>query len=190
MTLLPHEDRLQVSTKPTDGLLDTSWELWGKAPAWRNLTIAAVCLGSMVVTVPLLKIEPVPEVPIRADDSGIASSESAAAPQEETCRLQPGNKWMTRVSQVVGFGTPEQAAEAIKRTQAKMGTKISPDYTTQQRALVEDSFDGAKVRNLALIPEGLTVHVGDNVEIFSSYRDPKYPCNYVPRVIRRVVKAN
>ncbi len=118
------------------------------------------------------------------------STASFANSGKDTCTLEMDHKPHTRISQVIGFVTRVQALQSIGLTQAHMNGKISPDYTYQQRVRIVDSFYGDHALALALVPPGLRVGIGDKVEVSASHRDPHYPCNYVPRMIRRVVARN
>ncbi len=88
---------------------------------------------------------------------------------------------------MLGQATKAQAAEMIKRTQARRDMFISPNYIDNIRIFVH--VDGApEGASLAvLLPPGLSVQAGDRVEFLAGHLDPPTPCHYIPNLASRVL---
>jgi hypothetical protein len=81
---------------------------------------------------------------------------------------------------VVGFLSPEQAANVLQRTQANLGRTINPDYLANVRSLVHLDGEVQGSRYIYLVPQGMNVHMGDRVDVIGGRIDPNLPCQYVP----------
>jgi DNA-binding transcriptional MerR regulator len=86
---------------------------------------------------------------------------------------------------VVRFLSPEEAASTLQRTQAHLGMTISPDYSLNKRAVVRRGVGPAGRGIIALVPLGMDVQVGDQVDIQGLQIDPSLPCHYIPNLIAR-----
>jgi hypothetical protein len=86
---------------------------------------------------------------------------------------------------VVGFLNPEQADNAMQRTQAQLGRTINPDYLSNVRSLVHLDGGVQGSRYIYLVPQGMNVRMGDRVEVIGGRIDPNLPCQYVPALITR-----
>lgn len=74
----------------------------------------------------------------------------------------------------------------LQRTQAQFQAKINPAYVSNLRAVI--SPDGVH-RLFVLVPGGMTVKIGDQVEFAGAYRDASLPCHYVPNLIGKLISA-
>ena len=59
--------------------------------------------------------------------------------------------------------------------------RINPKYVNNKQVFAE-TLDGVKKSSVVLSP-GLTVNVGDVIEIDSGHVDPADPCQYIPNVV-------
>lgn len=144
------------------------FRLWRDAPAWRNLVLAAIALSTALVALPFIETSA-----DRSQTNGVA------------CQAKPLPSAPARQGQVVGFLSPDQADNAVQRTQAQLGMTISPDYLANQRSLIH--LDGAVQgsRYIYLVPQGMNVRIGDRVEVIVGRLDPNLPCHYIPALITR-----
>jgi hypothetical protein len=86
---------------------------------------------------------------------------------------------------IVGFLSPDQALKLLQNTQFSSRMAINPDFLTNLRSLVhlEGSLDGTQA--VYLVPQGMNVRIGDNVEVVGGHVDPSLPCHYIPNLIVR-----
>jgi hypothetical protein len=157
-------------------------------PAWRNVAIGACCLASVAVGVSLLRAhyQSVATIP-PADVAPVGSAQAELAPQ--ACALKSPDVGQDLFGRVVAFVSAQQALETIKYTQALVGGNISPDYLTQRRVLVEVGTGAAMPRPTVIVPDGMTVRVGDKVEYTGGHRARGLPCHFIPNVISRIVAS-
>jgi len=149
--------------------------LWQTAPAWRNLIIGAASLTACAVVTPFW---------LHQTGDAVAAGAATAAEAPQNCPLQPGQPGGS--GKVVGFLTAGQAQDMMQRTQAQLQAKISPAYVSNLRAAITP--DGVR-RLVALVPAGMTVKIGDQVEFIGAYKDPTLPCHYVPNLISKLISA-
>jgi hypothetical protein len=135
---------------------------------------------------------PAPEPP-RAQSVATAA---AAPPQTEPPRDEPTQRDCERqlaaepkqlTGRVTGFLSGRQALAITQRVEAQLGAKINPAYTSLERVNIELTLSGGSGFTLAAIPDGMTVKIGDLVEINSRYKDPSLPCHFIPWMVNRLV---
>ena len=83
-------------------------------------------------------------------------------------------------ARVIGFATEAQTLAMIRSSQILADRHINPHYLGIQHVFAE-TLDGANKFTVAL-PAGLTVNVGDVVEVDQGHIDPHDPCQYVPNL--------
>ena len=83
-------------------------------------------------------------------------------------------------ARVIGFATEAQTLAMIRSSQILADRHINPHYLRIQHVFAE-TLDGANKFTVAL-PAGLTVNVGDVVEVDQGHIDPHDPCQYVPNL--------
>ena len=83
-------------------------------------------------------------------------------------------------ARVIGFATEAQTLAMIRSSQILADRHINPHYLGIQHVFAE-TLDGANKFTVAL-PVGLTVNVGDVVEVDQGHIDPHDPCQYVPNL--------
>lgn len=145
------------------------FRLWRDAPAWRNLILAAIGISAALLALPLIE-----------------TSTDQAQTDVKACQAKPFQfSHSARQGEVVGFLSPEQADNAVQRTQAQLGRTINPDYLSNVRSLVHLDGGVQGSRYIYLVPQGMNVRVGDRVEIIGGRVDPNLPCHYIPALITR-----
>jgi hypothetical protein len=82
---------------------------------------------------------------------------------------------------VIGIVTEAQALALIRSSQVVTDRHINSNYIGRQQVFAE-SLDGIQ-KTSALLPSGLTVNVGDVIQIDSGHVDPSDPCQYIPNVV-------
>ena len=82
---------------------------------------------------------------------------------------------------VTGIVTEAQALALIRSSQVVTDRHINSNYIKKQQVFAE-SLDGRQ-KTSAVLPSGLTVNVGDVVQIVSGHVDPSGPCQYIPNVV-------
>jgi hypothetical protein len=83
-------------------------------------------------------------------------------------------------ARVIGFVTQAQTLAMIRSSQILADRHINPHYLGVQHVFAE-TLDGVNKFTVAL-PSGLTVNVGDVVEVDQGHIDPHDPCQYVPNL--------
>jgi hypothetical protein len=99
------------------------------------------------------------------------------------CALQIPGTPQRLTGRVTGFVSEERALAATRAVEAQTGAQISPTYQSLRRVAVEDG----SFKTMAAVPDGLTVQVGDLVELNGRYRDPSAACHFIPWTINRLV---
>jgi hypothetical protein len=84
---------------------------------------------------------------------------------------------------VIGIATEAQALALIRSSQFMTDRRINPNYIRKQQVFAE-TMDGAR-KSSVVLPAGLTVSVGDVLEIDSGHVDPSDRCQYIPNVAVR-----
>jgi len=148
---------------------DQDFRLWRDAPAWRNLILAAIGITGALLALPLIE-----------------TSTDQAQTDVKACQARPFPfSHPARQGEVVGFLNPEQADNAMQRTQAQLGRTINPHYLSNVRSLVHLDGGVQGSRYIYLVPQGMNVRMGDRVEVIGGRIDPNLPCQYVPALIAR-----
>jgi hypothetical protein len=83
-------------------------------------------------------------------------------------------------ARVIGFVTQTQTLAMIRSSQILADRHINPHYLGVQHVFAE-TLDGVNKFTVAL-PSGLSVNVGDVVEVDQGHIDPHDPCQYVPNL--------
>jgi hypothetical protein len=81
---------------------------------------------------------------------------------------------------VTGIATAAQTSALIRSSQVVTDRRINPKYINSKQIFAE-TLDGVNRSSVAL-PSGLTVNVGDVIEIDSGHVDPADSCQYIPNV--------
>jgi hypothetical protein len=110
----------------------------------------------------------------------------AEAPTQ-TCAanlLDAPGKVLGRVEKTL---TQEQALEATRRVEHRTGGHVNPSYLAMPHIIVHTLEPNSEWKTMAAIPPGVSVKVGDHVEVSSRYRDPSRPCDFIPWAVIRVI---
>lgn len=162
----------------TDASEDRGFHLWRDASGWRNLVLSAVGLTAVSIAFPLLvATSPDQSVAQTAQDAQVVAS----------CHGNPAAfTGPSGHGQIVGFLSSDQAGKVLQNTQFSSRMAISPDYLANVRSLVhlDGRPDGSKT--VYLVPQGMTVRIGEQVDVVSGHVDPSLPCHYVPNLIAHV----
>jgi len=161
---------VEILRPATDPVADQNFSLWRDASGWRNLTLSAIGLSAALIALPLATVP----------SADVANSDVACHSNAATFAGASGH------GQVVGFLTSDQATKLLQNTQFTSRMAITPDYLANLRGLVhlDGSLEGA--RNIYLVPQGMTVKIGDHVEVAGGRIDPSLPCHYIPNLIVRL----
>lgn len=100
------------------------------------------------------------------------------------CPQRAGPIFLSGEGVVVGFLTRDQALALRVRMEFQLHAALNPDYLDNPRAVIETSRGDVSGREVALVPEGVTVRVGDRVAFDGAYWDPLSACRYMPNLIR------
>jgi hypothetical protein len=82
-------------------------------------------------------------------------------------------------ARVIGVATAAQADDMTRLSQAETDRRINPNYKRSQSVFVE-TLDGKT--GPVVLPSGLTVNVGDVIEVDLGHIDPSDPCQFIPNV--------
>jgi hypothetical protein len=163
------EHSLSPAAEPLEA---QNFTLWRDAPGWRNLILAAIGFSVALLTLPFIAASP--------------SSDTTA--KETTCQGPSSGSFMGRSGhgEVVGFLNPEQAMKLLQQTQFMTRMAINPDYLSNVRSLVhlDGSVEGSRI--VYLVPKGITVHIGDRVDVVGGHVDTNLPCHYIPNLIANI----
>jgi hypothetical protein len=83
-------------------------------------------------------------------------------------------------ARVIGFASQAETLAMIRSSQMVADRHINPQYLGKQHVFAE-TLDGAAKFTVAL-PPGLTVNVGDVIDVDQGHIDPSNPCQYIPNV--------
>ncbi|MBY0380414.1 MAG: hypothetical protein K2W78_00615 [Xanthobacteraceae bacterium] len=169
---------LSASRQFPEVLPQEDFSLWRDAPAWRNLTLAAVGFTVALALLPFTK-----------------TADRAGAPDQTeqiiACHGNPaGFAGRSGSGRVVGFLTIEQASRLLQNTQFTSRMAINPDYLANVRSLVHLDGDQDGSRSVYLVPSGLTVKMGDHVQLAGGHVDLGLPCHYIPNLITKLDSQN
>jgi hypothetical protein len=143
--------------------------LWEQAPAWRNLTIAATLLTATAAALPLA----LPGQPDQAAQRPRAVESCAITFATEARPMGTGV--------VTGFENPDTARQRMLNNEKANGGPISPAFAGTPRAIVQMDGDGGS--QIAVVPPGMEVHVGDRIAFNAIHRDAAAPCAFVPPLV-------
>ncbi len=166
---MPDPLPLEILRPASDPVADPSFRLWRDAPGWRNLTLAAIGLSAALIAMPLIGTPPADE-----PSNDVACHSNARAFGGASGR-----------GQVVGFLTSDQAAKLLQSTQFTLRMAINPDYLANVRSLVHLDGSPEGTRFVYLVPQGMTVQIGDRVDVVGGRIDTSLPCHYIPNLIVR-----
>jgi len=120
-----------------------------------------------------------------------AATMPASAPQPVTPNLVCGSGQPSALpafagppvaAEVIAFIASQQAQELIKQTETSTRLIINPIYIHNQRVVVQLA---AGLRVIVLVPEGMTVSIGQSISFFYAHTDPNDPCQYTPNIIAK-----
>ncbi len=103
----------------------------------------------------------------------------------EPCPPRDGAIFPSGDGVVVGFLGDEQAGALRLRMEARLRARLTPALRDRPRAIVLFSSGEAAIQNVAFVPDGLDVGVGDRVTFDGARWDPDNACQYVPNLIRK-----
>jgi hypothetical protein len=166
--------------------LESRQSLWAANSAWRNVAIGACCLASATVGVPLLRAhyQSVATMP-PADVAPVGNAQVEPAPQ--ACALRSPDVGQDLSGRVAAFLTAQEALEMIQFNEANLHGNVSPDYLTQRRVRVEIGLAGNRRFTTVIVPDGVSVQVGDTVKFIGVHRARGLPCHYIPPLISGII---
>lgn len=85
-------------------------------------------------------------------------------------------------AQVTGFVTRSQAMALVQVNQQEVHGFITPRYINNQRVNVAVGLDGS-TQATVLVPQGMTVALGETVTFVGGHADPDRVCHYIPNLI-------
>jgi hypothetical protein len=135
------------------------------------LVTTACLLTSLAVSAPLLL------------------SQIVDPPAEQSCSLQINTTPTSVAARVTGFVPQDAAVAAIREVEARLGGKISPEYLSLKRISATALQANGNWSTHASITGNVLPKIGDVVELSSRYRDPTRPCNFIPWVVKRILKS-
>jgi hypothetical protein len=86
-------------------------------------------------------------------------------------------------ARVIGIANDAQALALIRSSQYMTDRHINPRYLRAPQVFAE-TLDGAR-KSSVVLPPGITVNVGDVIEVDSGHVDPSDHCQYIPNVAVR-----
>ena len=101
------------------------------------------------------------------------------------CPRREGAIFADGAGKVVGFLTPAEALSMRMRTEMLLRALSDPALRDNPRAVIEVLRPQGPSREIAVVPDGVTVDVGDFVEFDGGYWDPGTPCAFVPNLVRK-----
>ncbi len=142
--------------------------LWQNSPGWRNLVATAAALTALAVAIPLIG----------------AQSEKRVFASETSCPIKVPVTSTSLNGIVSGFLTAGQAQELVQVTQRQLQGTINPDYLSNLRVVVTSP---SQLRYTVLVPQWMTVKIGDRIEFGTAHRAAGLPCHYIPNLITRII---
>jgi len=122
------------------------------------------------------------------DEQKETADETTAKREEIKCGanakrpLRP--RGQTLRGQVLRQMTKDQVDRLFQRMQALRDLLVSPDYLDNVGVVFRDEQG---VSWSVLVPHGLTVSVGDRIEVAAARLDPSRTCHYIPGLVSRVL---
>ncbi len=121
-----------------------------------------------------------------------AEPPSRSEPVRQGCHLEIAAEPQHLRGRVTGFLSGDEALIRTRRMEAQLGAKVSPDYFSLTRVMVEidpaDKDRSSDRTTMAAIPEAMAVKVGDLVELDGRRRDQSLPCHFIPWTINRLIE--
>lgn len=167
---MPKPDLLELG-RQGDSQVEPPQKLWAAGVGFHRLVMAAICFSIAAV---LFAVDFAPSV---LEKSAPACNSSASGLPRRPRPLGGGV--------VVRFLSPEEAANLLRITEARLGMTIDPDYSLNKRAVVRRGVGPAAPTIVALVPLGMDVQVGDPVDMQGFQLDPSLPCHYIPNLVAR-----
>jgi hypothetical protein len=128
-----------------------------------------------------------PLAPASATAQSASSAVDARTQRGPSCNLQIADAPQQLTGRVTSFLAGEAASARVREIEAELGAKMSPAYVALNRVTVVAYPPSDSWSTMAAIPEGLTVKIGDLVELKSRYRDQSLPCHFIPWTINRLL---
>jgi hypothetical protein len=131
-----------------------------------------------------------PAAPLAPGQATAQSASNAADSRSQPgpgCNLQIADEPQHLTGRVTSFLAGEAALARMREIEAEVGAKMSPAYVSLDRVTVVRYPQGDSWSTMAAIPEGMTVKIGDLVELNSRHRDQSLPCHFIPWTINRLV---
>ena len=85
--------------------------------------------------------------------------------------------------QIEGFLSDAEAMSLIPKSEQSANGQIDPAYVHNRRAIFHPSNAPPNVRIPILVPDGMDVYVGENVQMVGGHASPKLACHYIPNLI-------
>jgi hypothetical protein len=160
----PSQDTAGIPLPPADGEFASGDE---SAPSWAKY------------------IAPVGPAPPRTEAREPGEDDMTAI-KEEKVECGAKARWQSPVAgirqkgRVIGIANAAQALALIRSSQVMTDRRINPNYVRKPQVFAE-TLDGSR-KSSVVLPAGVTVNVGDVIEIDSGHVDPSDPCQYIPNI--------
>jgi hypothetical protein len=102
-----------------------------------------------------------------------------------SCPDRSGSIFADGGGRVVGFLDRAEALSMRLRTEMMLRGKSDPTLVDNPRAIVEVMRPQGASREIAVVPDGVTVAVGEAVEFDGGYWAPENACMFIPNLVRK-----
>lgn len=142
-------------------------------PQWQNYERTAQAARPQTPLVPeQTKMSPLAQ--LRLDDASCAGGLPLALP------LHVGRWYAGRV---VGFVPRLLALTIVLRSEALVHGTLEPAYMQNTRVYVHPVNLGPRAHLLAVVPTGMSVHLGEKVRIAAGRASHRFACQYIPSLV-------
>lgn len=109
----------------------------------------------------------------------------AAAP----CPDREGAIFASGAGIVIGFLPRDEALTLRMQTEMRLRAKSNPAWLDNPRAVIRVQREFGASREIALVPEGMSVEIGEAVTFDGAHWDREHACMYVPNLIRKPARV-
>jgi hypothetical protein len=169
--IVPNAGRMQFRPQ-AEPQAEAQQGLWANAAGFRWLVAGAGGMSVAAAAVFLVASRPATQEPQNALPACNAKSD-----------LWPLHATPMGGGAAVRFLSPQEAANLLQTTQARAGMAINPNYLANRRAVIRVNGGPAGRTVVALVPLGMDIRPGDQVDRQRGYVDSSLPCHYVPNLI-------
>ena len=111
-----------------------------------------------------------------------ALPDHATAQPQVACGITIGTQVLPMGGGIVtGYEGALAAQQRLAANERNVGGPINPAFANTPRAIVQ--MDGTAQRQIAVVPPGMTVGIGDHITFNGIHRDAGMPCGYIPPLV-------